>query len=81
MKRPAVYLTHLVDSGARIKKISRIANNRIKLSGSNSSPRFPFQGDTEAWDVQVHDQKIKEATEKARHETFGECFLDAYVAV
>ncbi|XP_058424796.1 RIB43A-like with coiled-coils protein 2 [Diceros bicornis minor] len=28
-------------------------------------------GDTEAWDVQVHDQKIKEATEKARHETFA----------
>nr|XP_004650444.2 RIB43A-like with coiled-coils protein 2 [Jaculus jaculus] len=28
-------------------------------------------GDTEAWDAQVHDQKIKEATEKARHETFA----------
>ncbi|XP_004380066.1 RIB43A-like with coiled-coils protein 2 [Trichechus manatus latirostris] len=28
-------------------------------------------GDPEAWDVQVHDQKIKEATEKARHETFA----------
>ncbi|XP_045043200.2 RIB43A-like with coiled-coils protein 2 [Desmodus rotundus] len=28
-------------------------------------------GDAEAWDVQVHDQKIKEATEKARHETFA----------
>ncbi|XP_008580992.1 PREDICTED: RIB43A-like with coiled-coils protein 2 [Galeopterus variegatus] len=28
-------------------------------------------GDTGAWDVQVHDQKIKEATEKARHETFA----------
>ncbi|CAO2601364.1 RIB43A-like with coiled-coils protein 2 [Lemmus lemmus] len=28
-------------------------------------------GDTQAWDVQVHDQKIKEATEKARHETFA----------
>ncbi|KAM5333201.1 RIB43A-like with coiled-coils protein 2 [Glossophaga mutica] len=28
-------------------------------------------GDAEAWDIQVHDQKIKEATEKARHETFA----------
>ncbi|XP_028644627.1 RIB43A-like with coiled-coils protein 2 [Grammomys surdaster] len=28
-------------------------------------------GDTEAWDVQVRDQKIKEATDKARHETFA----------
>lgn len=28
-------------------------------------------GDAEAWDLQVHDQKIKEATEKARHETFA----------
>ncbi|XP_004771176.2 RIB43A-like with coiled-coils protein 2 isoform X1 [Mustela putorius furo] len=28
-------------------------------------------GDTEAWDLQVRDQKIKEATEKARHETFA----------
>ncbi|XP_028389268.1 RIB43A-like with coiled-coils protein 2 [Phyllostomus discolor] len=28
-------------------------------------------GDAEAWDLQVHDQKIKEATEKAKHETFA----------
>ncbi|XP_006980338.1 RIB43A-like with coiled-coils protein 2 [Peromyscus maniculatus bairdii] len=28
-------------------------------------------GDTQAWDVQVRDQKIKEATEKARDETFA----------
>ncbi|XP_052017683.1 RIB43A-like with coiled-coils protein 2 [Apodemus sylvaticus] len=28
-------------------------------------------GDTRAWDVQVRDQKIKEATDKARHETFA----------
>lgn len=30
-----------------------------------------ISGDTQAWDVQVHEQKIKEATEKARHETFA----------
>ncbi|XP_004700280.1 RIB43A-like with coiled-coils protein 2 [Echinops telfairi] len=28
-------------------------------------------GDSEAWDVQLRDQKIKEATEKARQETFA----------
>ncbi|KAM5174218.1 RIB43A-like with coiled-coils protein 2 [Callospermophilus lateralis] len=28
-------------------------------------------GDTEAWNSQVHDQKIREATERARHETFA----------
>ncbi|XP_039093441.1 RIB43A-like with coiled-coils protein 2 isoform X2 [Hyaena hyaena] len=39
----------------------RIFNARSRLLG----------GDTEAWDFQVHDQKIKEATEKARHETFA----------
>ncbi|XP_039719128.1 RIB43A-like with coiled-coils protein 2 [Pteropus medius] len=39
----------------------RIFNARNRIIG----------GDTEAWDVQVHDQKIKEATEKARHETFA----------
>ncbi|ERE85322.1 RIB43A-like with coiled-coils protein 2 [Cricetulus griseus] len=31
-------------------------------------------GDPQAWDVQVREQKIKEATEKARQETFGEHF-------
>ncbi|XP_003420938.2 RIB43A-like with coiled-coils protein 2 [Loxodonta africana] len=39
----------------------RIFNARNRVIG----------GDPEAWDVQVHDQKIKEATEKARHETFA----------
>ncbi|KAF0883128.1 RIBC2 protein, partial [Crocuta crocuta] len=39
----------------------RIFNARGRLVG----------GDTEAWDFQVHDRKIKEATEKARHETFA----------
>lgn len=39
----------------------RIFNARNRIIG----------GDAEAWDVQVHDQKIKEATEKARHETFA----------
>ncbi|XP_051016095.1 RIB43A-like with coiled-coils protein 2 [Acomys russatus] len=28
-------------------------------------------GDTHAWDVQVHDQKRRKATERARHETFA----------
>ncbi|XP_031207597.1 RIB43A-like with coiled-coils protein 2 [Mastomys coucha] len=28
-------------------------------------------GDTQAWDVQVRDQKIKEVTDKARHEAFA----------
>nr|XP_019594763.1 PREDICTED: RIB43A-like with coiled-coils protein 2 isoform X2 [Rhinolophus sinicus] len=39
----------------------RIFNARNRIIG----------GDTEAWDVQVRDQKIKEATEKARNETFA----------
>ncbi|VFV21286.1 Hypothetical predicted protein [Lynx pardinus] len=39
----------------------RIFNARNRIIG----------GDTDAWDAQVHDQKIKEATEKARHETFA----------
>lgn len=39
----------------------RVFNARNRIIG----------GDTQAWDVQVHDQKIKEATEKARHETFA----------
>ncbi|XP_007953834.1 RIB43A-like with coiled-coils protein 2 [Orycteropus afer afer] len=39
----------------------RIFNARNRIIG----------GDPGAWDVQVHDQKIKEATEKARHETFA----------
>ncbi|GAB5574358.1 RIB43A-like with coiled-coils protein 2 isoform X1 [Prionailurus iriomotensis] len=38
----------------------RIFNARNRIIG----------GDPDAWDAQVHDQKIKEATEKARHETF-----------
>eukprot|EP00071_Canis_lupus_P050336 XP_531699.4 RIB43A-like with coiled-coils protein 2 [Canis lupus familiaris] len=39
----------------------RVFNARNRIVG----------GDTEAWDIQVRDQKIKEATEKARHETFA----------
>ncbi|XP_045322495.1 RIB43A-like with coiled-coils protein 2 isoform X2 [Leopardus geoffroyi] len=39
----------------------RIFNARNRIIG----------GDTDAWDAQVHDQKIREATEKARHETFA----------
>ncbi|KAK2501626.1 hypothetical protein MC885_012771 [Smutsia gigantea] len=39
----------------------RIFNARNRIIG----------GDTKAWDVQVHDQKIKEATERARQETFA----------
>ncbi|KAF6340383.1 RIB43A domain with coiled-coils 2 [Rhinolophus ferrumequinum] len=39
----------------------RIFNARNRIIG----------GDTEAWDVQVCDQKIKETTEKARNETFA----------
>nr|KAF6497484.1 RIB43A domain with coiled-coils 2 [Rousettus aegyptiacus] len=39
----------------------RIFNARNRIIG----------GDTKAWDVQVRDQKIKEATEKARHESFA----------
>ncbi|XP_066109151.1 RIB43A-like with coiled-coils protein 2 isoform X1 [Saccopteryx bilineata] len=39
----------------------RIFNARNRIIG----------GDAEAWDVQVHDQKIKDATEKARLEIFA----------
>ncbi|KAL1767590.1 RIB43A-like with coiled-coils protein 2 [Sigmodon hispidus] len=39
----------------------RIFNARNRIIG----------GDTQAWDVQVHDQKIRQATEKARHESFA----------
>uniref|UniRef100_A0A0D9QZ54 RIB43A domain with coiled-coils 2 n=1 Tax=Chlorocebus sabaeus TaxID=60711 RepID=A0A0D9QZ54_CHLSB len=46
---------------AELCRQKRIFNARNRIIG----------GDTEAWDVQVHDQKIKEATEKARHETFA----------
>lgn len=46
---------------AELCRQGRIFNARNRLIG----------GDTQAWDVQVHDQKIKEATEKARHETFA----------
>ncbi|XP_004438037.1 PREDICTED: RIB43A-like with coiled-coils protein 2 [Ceratotherium simum simum] len=46
---------------AELCRQKRVFNARSRIIG----------GDTEAWDVQVHDQKIKEATEKARHETFA----------
>ncbi|XP_016065567.1 PREDICTED: RIB43A-like with coiled-coils protein 2 [Miniopterus natalensis] len=46
---------------------SRTVSSAFK---TRETERFP-QGDKEAWDIQVRDQKIKEATEKARHETFA----------
>ncbi|XP_037702474.1 RIB43A-like with coiled-coils protein 2 isoform X2 [Choloepus didactylus] len=46
---------------AELCRQKRIFNARNRIIG----------GDPEAWDVQVHDQKIKEATEKARDETFA----------
>ncbi|KAB0396629.1 hypothetical protein E2I00_020159 [Balaenoptera physalus] len=46
---------------AELRRQKRIFNARNRIIG----------GDTEAWDVQVCDQKIKEATEKARQETFA----------
>ncbi|KAM6214556.1 RIB43A-like with coiled-coils protein 2 [Rhynchocyon petersi] len=39
----------------------RIFNARDRIIG----------GDPHAWDIQVQEQKVKEATEKARHETFA----------
>ncbi|XP_073645402.1 RIB43A-like with coiled-coils protein 2 isoform X1 [Tursiops truncatus] len=44
-----------------LRRQKRIFNARNRIIG----------GDTEAWDVQVCDQKIKEATEKARQEAFA----------
>ncbi|XP_021114467.1 RIB43A-like with coiled-coils protein 2 isoform X2 [Heterocephalus glaber] len=46
---------------AELCKQQRVFNARNRIIG----------GDTQAWDIQVHDQRIKEATEKARHETFA----------
>ncbi|XP_061061892.1 RIB43A-like with coiled-coils protein 2 [Eubalaena glacialis] len=46
---------------AELRRQKRIFNARNRIIG----------GDAEAWDVQVCDQKIKEATEKARQETFA----------
>ncbi|XP_077025279.1 RIB43A-like with coiled-coils protein 2 isoform X2 [Tamandua tetradactyla] len=46
---------------AELCRQKRIFNARNRIIG----------GDPEAWDIQVHDQKIKEATEKARAETFA----------
>ncbi|XP_020040183.2 RIB43A-like with coiled-coils protein 2 [Castor canadensis] len=48
-------------SHAELCRQKRIFNARDRIIG----------GDTEAWDVQVHDQKMREATDKARHETFA----------
>lgn len=54
----------------------RIVTYSVICAASNHcSLIFCSQGDTLAWDIQVHDQRIKEATEKARHETFGEYSL------
>ncbi|KAJ8791802.1 hypothetical protein J1605_020524 [Eschrichtius robustus] len=50
---------------AELRRQKRIFNARNRIIG----------GDTEAWDVQVCDQKIKEATEKARQETFEDLYL------
>lgn len=46
---------------AELCRQQRVFNARDRLIG----------GDTAAWDVQVRDQKIREATEKARHESFA----------
>nr|XP_058937678.1 RIB43A-like with coiled-coils protein 2 [Kogia breviceps] len=46
---------------AELRRQKRIFNARNRIIG----------GDKEAWDVQVYDQKIKEATEKAVQETFA----------
>ncbi|XP_005379546.1 PREDICTED: RIB43A-like with coiled-coils protein 2 [Chinchilla lanigera] len=48
-------------SYAELCRQQRVFNARNRIIG----------GDTQAWDIQVHDQRIKEATEKARHETFA----------
>ncbi|KAM6162235.1 RIB43A-like with coiled-coils protein 2 [Erethizon dorsatum] len=48
-------------SRAELCRQQRVFNARNRIIG----------GDTKAWDIQVHDQRIKEATEKARHETFA----------
>nr|XP_023420136.1 RIB43A-like with coiled-coils protein 2 [Cavia porcellus] len=48
-------------SRAELCRQQRIFNARNRIIG----------GDTQAWDIQVHDQRIKEATEKARQETFA----------
>uniref|UniRef100_A0A9L0JZY4 RIB43A domain with coiled-coils 2 n=1 Tax=Equus asinus TaxID=9793 RepID=A0A9L0JZY4_EQUAS len=46
---------------AELCRQKRIFNARNRIIG----------GDTKAWDIQVRDQKIKEATEKARDEIFA----------
>ncbi|XP_054438567.1 RIB43A-like with coiled-coils protein 2 [Pteronotus mesoamericanus] len=46
---------------AELCRQKRIFNARNRIIG----------GDANAWDIQVRDQKIKEATERARHETFA----------
>ncbi|XP_047406030.1 RIB43A-like with coiled-coils protein 2 [Sciurus carolinensis] len=46
---------------AELRRQKRVFDARSRIIG----------GDTEAWNAQVHDQKIKEATERARHETFA----------
>ncbi|XP_004642458.1 RIB43A-like with coiled-coils protein 2 [Octodon degus] len=48
-------------SHAELCRQQRVFNARNRILG----------GDTQVWDVQVRDQRIKEATEKARHETFA----------
>ncbi|XP_060044745.1 RIB43A-like with coiled-coils protein 2 [Erinaceus europaeus] len=48
-------------SHAELCRRSRVFNARDRIIG----------GDTKAWDIQVHDQKIKDATDKARHESFA----------
>ncbi|KAM5288337.1 RIB43A-like with coiled-coils protein 2 [Ctenodactylus gundi] len=46
---------------AELCRQERVFNARNRIIG----------GDKEAWDIQVRDQKIREATERARHETFA----------
>uniref|UniRef100_A0A673UF76 RIB43A domain with coiled-coils 2 n=2 Tax=Suricata suricatta TaxID=37032 RepID=A0A673UF76_SURSU len=55
------YLRLAKRSHAELCRQKRIFNARNRILG----------GDTEAWDLQVRDRKIKEATDKARHETFA----------
>ncbi|XP_058597008.1 RIB43A-like with coiled-coils protein 2 isoform X1 [Neofelis nebulosa] len=55
------YLSLAKRTHGELCRQKRIFNARNRIIG----------GDTDAWDAQVHDQKIKEATEKARHETFA----------
>ncbi|XP_023601558.1 RIB43A-like with coiled-coils protein 2 [Myotis lucifugus] len=51
---------------AELCRQNQIFNARNRILG----------GDTKTWDIQVCDRKIKEATEKARHETFEDLYTE-----